>query len=86
MSNKVKDIISIENFDVNNIEIDKKSQKNIFICSIGYVTIKKDLKIYIVNPLYLNFTIVHGYFEEINRNKYLKLVPTNESKEEIKKI
>ena len=41
MSNKVKDIISIENFDVNNIEIDKKSQKNIFISSIGYVTIKK---------------------------------------------
>ena len=26
-----------------------------------------------------------GYFEEINKNKYLILVPTNESKEKIKK-
>ena len=26
-----------------------------------------------------------GYFEEINKNKYLTLVPTNESKEIIKK-
>ena len=25
------------------------------------------------------------YFEEINRNKYLTIVPTNESKEKIKK-
>ena len=37
------------------------------------------------NPLYLNFSKVKGYFEEINRNKYLTLVPTNESKEKIKK-
>ena len=27
---------------------------------------------------------MNGYFEEINKNKYLKLVPTNESKEKIK--
>ena len=86
MSNKLKDLISIEHFDVNNIEIDKKSHSNIFISSIGYVTIKKDLKNYIVNSLYLNSTNVHGYFEEINGKKYLKLVPTNESKEKIKKI
>ena len=26
-----------------------------------------------------------GYFEEINENKYLMLVPTNEGKEEIEK-
>ena len=26
-----------------------------------------------------------GYFEEINRNKYLTLVPTNKNKENIKK-
>ena len=49
------------------------------------MTIKKDIKIYSVNPLYLNFSKVNGYFEEINRNKYLTLVPTNESKEKIKK-
>ena len=45
------------------------------------MTIKKDLKICSVNPLYLNFGEVNGYFEEINGNKYLTLVPTNESKE-----
>ena len=28
---------------------------------------------------------MNGYFEEINRNKYLTLVPTNESKEKIQK-
>ena len=49
------------------------------------MTIKKDLKIFRVNSLQLIFGKVNGYFEEINRNKYLTLVPTTESKEEIKK-
>ena len=31
------------------------------------------------------FNRMNGYFKEINRNKYLMLVPTNESKEKIKK-
>ena len=31
MSNKVKDLISIEHFDLNNIEIDKKSHKFYFL-------------------------------------------------------
>ena len=66
MSNKVKDIditnctyyffndiININNFDPNNIKLDKKSYKNILIYYIGYVTIKdsKYVKIYSVNPL-----------------------------------
>ena len=29
---------------------------------------------------------MNGYFEEVNVNKYLTLVPTNESKEKIKKV
>ena len=64
-----------------------KSYKNILIYYIGYVTIKdsKHIKIYSVNPLYLIFNKVNEYFEEINRNKYLMLVPTNESNEKIKK-
>ena len=41
----------------------------------------KYVKIYSVNPLYLIFRNVNGYFEEINKSKYLTLVPTNESKE-----
>ena len=36
-----------------------------------------------MNPLYLIFRQVNEYFEEINRNKYLTLVPTNENKEKI---
>ena len=44
------------------------------------------MKINSVNPLYLIINKVNRYFEEINKNKYLKLVSTNESKEKIKKI
>ena len=80
------DIINIEEIDPNNIKIDEKSYKNILIYNILYVTIKKDLKIYSANPLYLIFNKVNRYFEEINGNKYLTVVPTNESKEKIKKI
>ena len=49
------------------------------------MTIKKDLKIYSVNPLYLIFVKVNGFFEETNGNKYLSLDPTNENKKKIKK-
>ena len=52
---------------------------------IGFVTIKKDLTIYSANSLYLIFCKLNGYFEEINEDKYLTLVPTNESKGKIKK-
>ena len=45
----------------------------------------KYVKINSVNPLYLIFSKVNGYFEEINKSKYLTLVSTNESKEKIKK-
>ena len=46
----------------------------------------KYLKINSVNPLYLVINKVNGYFEDINKNKYLTLVPTNESKEIIKNM
>ena len=98
MSNKVRDIhiknrtchffndiIDVKNFDPNNIKIDEKSYKNILIYYIGHVTIKKYLTVYSVNSLHLIFRYVNGYFEEINGNKYLRLVPTNESKEKIKR-
>ena len=38
-----------------------------------------------VNPLNLIFNKVNRYFEEIYGNNYLTLVPTNESKQKIKK-
>ena len=88
MSNKVKDIniknrtyyffndiIDMENFDPNNIKVDEKSYKNTLTYSIGYVTIKEYIKIHSVNPLYLIFRYVNGYFEETKENKYLTVLP-----------
>ena len=100
MSNKIKDIdiknrtyyffndiVNIKNLDPNNIKIDEKSYKNILIDYIGCVAIKnsKYVKINSVNPLYIIFSKVNGFLEEINKSKYLMLVPTNESKEKLKK-
>ena len=45
----------------------------------------KYVEINSVNPLYLIFSKVNGYFEGVNKNKYLTLVPVNESKEKMKK-
>ena len=79
------DIINIKKFDLNNIKIDEKPYKNILVYYFGYVTIKKYVNIYSVNPLHLILRHINVYFEEINENKYLMVVPTNESKEKIKK-
>ena len=51
------------------------------------MTIKdsKYAKINSVNPLQHILSEVNGYFEEINKSKYLMLVPTNNSKEKLKK-
>ena len=99
MSIKVKDIdikngtyqfyndINVNNFDPNNIKIDEKPYKIIFIYYIGYVMIEdsKYVNINSVNPSYLIFNKENDYFEEINGSKYLTLNPTKESKEKIKK-
>ena len=59
------DIINIKNFDSDNIKLDEKPYRNIFIYYIGYVKIKdfKYVKINSVNPLYLTFSELNGYFE-----------------------
>ena len=51
------------------------------------MTIKdsKYVKTNTVNHLYLIIRKFNGYFEESNKSDYLTLVPTNESKEKIKK-
>ena len=61
------DIINLKNFNSNLLKIDKKSNKNIDIYNIGYITIKKidDYEnIYSVNPLYLLVNHSNGYIEE----------------------
>ena len=80
------DIINIKDFDPNNIKIDEKPYRNILIYCTTYVTVKdsQHAKINSVNPLYLMFNRMNGYLKEINVNKYLILVPTNETKDKIK--
>ena len=46
--------------------------------------IKEYVKIYSLDPLDVILRYVNAYFEEINGNKYLTIVSTNESKEKIK--
>ena len=78
------DIIDIKNFDSSMLKLDKKSQKDIGIYNIGYITIKKigDYKnIYSVNPLCLRITRGSGYIEKINENKYLIFDSIDENKE-----
>ena len=76
----------MKNFDSNDIKIDEKSYKNILIHYIGYVTIKdsKYVKINSVNLLFFILNKANRQFEEINGNKYLTLVSTNETKEKKK--
>ena len=87
------DIINVEEFDSNLLNIDKKSYKDIDIYYIGYITIKKigDCEnIYSVNPLYLIIGKVDGHIKENNGNKYLvfdstELHSTDENKEVLEK-
>ena len=46
----------------------------------------KYVKINSINPLYFIFSKLNGYFEEINGNKYLTLIPTNETKKKNNKL
>ena len=83
----IYDIINIKYFDPNKIKLDEKTYENIFIYYIRYVTVKnsKYVKHNSVNPFHLIISKLNKYLDEINKNKYLTLVPTNESKKIIKK-
>ena len=77
-------IIGIKNFDSTLLKIDKKLYKNIGICNIGYLAIKKidDCEnVYSVNPLYLIVDHASGYIDEIGMNKYFIFDSTDENKE-----
>ena len=66
------------------LKLDKKSDNDIGIYNIGYITIKKfgDCKnIYSVNPLYLRITHANGYTEEKGLNKYFNFDTVDENKE-----
>ena len=68
-------MINIKNLEPNSINMNEKSCKNLLIYFIGYVTPNRNLLINKMNE----------YIEEHNRNKYLTLFHTYESKDAPKK-
>ena len=83
------DMINIKDFDSSLLKIDKTLYKNIGICSIGYITIKRTddyENIHSVNPLYLMIHKVIGHIEVKNKNWYLVFDSTDENKEVFKKM
>ena len=81
--NFFNDMINIEYFDSNLLEIDKTLYKSIDIYNTGYIKIKKidDYEnIYSVNPLYLIIREVDGHIEEKNGSKQLVFYSTDEIK------
>ena len=60
------DHINLKDFDTMLLKVDKKNFKEIDICYIGYVTVKKIANcnsINSVNPLYLIINEIIGHFE-----------------------
>ena len=81
------DLIDLKNFDERLLKIDKKSDKNIGIYNIWYITIKKidDCKnIHSVNPLYLLIDHAKGYIEEKGAKNFFVFDSTDENKELLK--
>ena len=68
-----------KNLDLNNIKIGGKLYKSILIYYIGYLAPNS------VKPLYHIINNKNGYIAESNVSKYLTLVPTDESKDKLKK-
>ena len=78
------DQINLKDFDARLLKVDKKNYKEIDICYIGYVTVKKIANcnnINSVNPLYLIINEMIGHFKESNENKCLALDEVDENKE-----
>ena len=76
-------MINITNFDLNLLKIDKKSDKNLYIYYIEYITMKDSdyVKIDSVNPLYLIIDEIDGHFKKKNGNEYLILDSADKNKE-----
>ena len=69
-------MINIKHFHSNLLKIDKKTNKDLDIYYIGYITINKFCDCennHSVNPLYLIIHFATGQFKEKNNEKYLIL-------------
>ena len=62
------DLISIKNFSINNLKLDKKG---VLVNDICYLTKKPQWNVNSVNPLYLMINKIKGHFEEIDGDNYL---------------
>ena len=73
-------MMNIKDLEPDKIIIHEKPYKN--IRHIGNMTVKGLSYVIIntVNPLYFMINIINDYIEETNRNKNLKPVSTDESK------
>ena len=80
-----EDIINVEDFHSNLLEIDKKSHKDIDMCYIGYITIRKFGDCESIHKMNLLYLIVHsatGHFKEKYSEKYL-IVDSTQKYEEV---
>ena len=79
-------MINIKNLGPNKIKIDEKSYKSIIIYYIVNVTDNNliYIKFSSVNPLYIIIHKINRYIK-YNGNKYLTLVPTDQTKEALGK-
>ena len=71
------DLINIENFNMNNLTLDKKGVLGNDVYYIGYITKKPQWHVNSVNPLYLMINKTKGHFEEIDGDKYLIISSEN---------
>ena len=76
--------MNIKEFNPSNIKIVEKSKQKYSYLLYWICDNENRPKILQCKSLYLIFGKVIGYFEEINGNNYLTLIPPNESKEKIK--
>ena len=77
-------MIDVKNCHSNLLKIDKKSQEDIDIYYISYITIKKfsdPNNIHSVNPLYLIIYSATGHFNKKNDEKYFIIDSTEKYKE-----
>ena len=65
------DLISIKNFNINNLKLDKKGILGNDVYYIGYITNKPQWDVNSVNHLYLIINRIKGHFEEVDGDKCL---------------
>ena len=65
------DLITIKNFNINNLNLDKKGVLGNEVYYIGYITKKPQWDVNSVNPLYLIINRTKDHFEEVDGDKCL---------------